>query len=245
MTTLPTTIVAGDSSHISHHNVLHAWYNLATTKGDLIVVTGAQAYARLAAGADGTVLEADSTQTAGVKWGAAKIAATVGTTKGDLIGFTGSATPVRFGVGTDGSLLVADSGQASGLRYALPQGANLAALGESTTSVAYVDLATPGPAVTVTVGASGKALVIVSVVNIGVVAEAGYASYAVSGATTVAAADTGASYAQVVSGANIGGSRATVATGLTAGLNTFTMKYRSSGGAVVYFTHRTIMVIPL
>lgn len=127
MTTLPTTIVAGDSSHISHHQSLHAWYNLATTKGDLIVVTGAQAYARLAAGADGTVLEADSTQTAGVKWGAAKIAATIGTAKGDLIGFTASGTPVRIPIGTDAFVLTADSAQALGLKWAaVPAGVPLA-----------------------------------------------------------------------------------------------------------------------
>jgi hypothetical protein len=39
-----------------------------TTKGDTFVATAASTVTRLAAGADGTVLTADSTQTKGVKW---------------------------------------------------------------------------------------------------------------------------------------------------------------------------------
>lgn len=39
-----------------------------TTKGDLLAGTGSSAIARVAAGTNGTVLSADSTQTAGVKW---------------------------------------------------------------------------------------------------------------------------------------------------------------------------------
>jgi hypothetical protein len=50
---------------------------MATTidaKGDLIVGTANDAYARVAVGADGLALLADSTQTAGVKWGAVSTA---------------------------------------------------------------------------------------------------------------------------------------------------------------------------
>jgi hypothetical protein len=42
--------------------------NTVTTKGDLIASTGASAVTRVAAGTNGTLLTADSTQTAGVKW---------------------------------------------------------------------------------------------------------------------------------------------------------------------------------
>ncbi len=41
------------------------------TKGDLAVATGADAASKLAVGSNGQVLTADSTQTTGVKWGAA------------------------------------------------------------------------------------------------------------------------------------------------------------------------------
>lgn len=42
---------------------------LVDAKGDLLVGTAADTVARLAVGSDGTVLIADSTQTAGVRWG--------------------------------------------------------------------------------------------------------------------------------------------------------------------------------
>lgn len=43
---------------------------VVTTKGDLLVATGSQALARQAAGANDTVLVADSAQTNGIKWAA-------------------------------------------------------------------------------------------------------------------------------------------------------------------------------
>ena len=72
-----------------------------TTKGDLIV-HGAST-TRMAVGADGTILTADSTQTLGVKWGTAL--SNPMTTAGDLIvgGTAGAAT--RLAVGTAGQRL--------------------------------------------------------------------------------------------------------------------------------------------
>lgn len=47
--------------------------SLVTTKGDMLAATGSATLARLPAGSNGQVLIADSTQTAGLKWGLATI----------------------------------------------------------------------------------------------------------------------------------------------------------------------------
>lgn len=52
-------------------DILAAFINLATTKGDMAVATAAGTWARLAAGADGQVLTADSAQSTGLKYAAA------------------------------------------------------------------------------------------------------------------------------------------------------------------------------
>jgi hypothetical protein len=101
---------------------------------------------------------------------------------------------------------------------------------ETSTSTSYTDLATPGPAVTLNTGT--KALVIIqSRMYVAAGSTDVFASYAVSGATTIAAGNSRA-IALGASGVNlpaIGVSAASLLTGLTAGSNTFTMKYRVSG----------------
>ena len=74
----------------------------------------------------------------------------------------------------------------------------------------------------------------------------GYASFAVTGATTQAASDERAVYTQntnssSTTGGTMQASTTTVVTNLTAGSNTFTLQYK--GGAS--FSNRTITVIPL
>jgi hypothetical protein len=58
-------------------------------------------------------------------------------------------------------------------------------------------------------------------------------TFAVSGATTLAAADANAIYLGT-SGTNLTGHRGIVYTGLTAGTNTFTLNYRTTGGTATY-----------
>lgn len=114
--------------------------------------------------------------------------------------------------------------------------------GQSTTSTTYVDLATAGPAVTVTTGT--KALVILSAELFNNTAGSNTSmSFAISGASTVAASDNN----RILLGVNgqyLDCSFAMVVTGLTAGSNTFTAKYKTTTGTAT-FSARKIIVIDL
>lgn len=115
---------------------------------------------------------------------------------------------------------------------------------ESTGGTGYGDVATPGPAVTVNTGT--KAIVMVSsIVQNSTASQNSYASYAVSGASTIAASD---DRAVIITAAAINqtlrASAVYMETALTAGSNTFTMKYRVTGGTGS-FQNRRIVVIPL
>lgn len=116
---------------------------------------------------------------------------------------------------------------------------------ETTTSTTFVNtLTTPGPAVTCTTGT--KAIVFVTAIcRCGTAAISSHASYAVSGATTIAADDQWGCY--FMGGSANSSSRISAASMLvlTAGSNTFTMNYKSGGAATAGFDARTIIVIPL
>jgi hypothetical protein len=165
------------------------------------------------------------------------------TTTGDIIYSSSGSTPARLGIGTDGQVLEVSGGLPTWTTPASTSPASASAnvsTSESTTSTSYTDLTTAGPAVTITTGT--KALVIVSArleVNTGA---SSYASYAVSGATTIAASDNVAVEAGTIT---TGMSRASRLTTLTAGSNTFTMKYRTSPTRTGTFESREIIVIDL
>jgi hypothetical protein len=116
---------------------------------------------------------------------------------------------------------------------------------ESTTSASFTDLTTPGPAVTVPVGGSGKVLLIMQAeMQSGTNNTYAMMAYAVSGATTVAAVEI----------ARLRGNSAineqtvmasAVVTGLTPGNNTFTAKYGAPLGGTQTFANRRILAIPL
>ena len=115
---------------------------------------------------------------------------------------------------------------------------------ETTTSASYVGLTT-ALAVTVTTGT--KALVIVSAeFRNSSAANAGYMSYAVSGATTIAASDQRCihSYLGTTVNYQTRQSAASLLTGLTAGSNTFTTQYKTDAGTGNWL-QRDITVINL
>lgn len=91
--------------------------SLIDAKGDLIAGSAADTAARVAVGANGTVLEADSTQATGVKWGDDPIRKSLADAKGDIFAATAADTPARVAVGTDGKVLAADSGASAGVAW--------------------------------------------------------------------------------------------------------------------------------
>lgn len=118
---------------------------------------------------------------------------------------------------------------------------------QTTTSITFADLATVGPAVTVTIGANGIALVnIFGHLQLGTASgESAFIGVAVSGASTVAAADDRALRYQPWTAAAFGQYGASfLFTGLTPGSTTFTLKYRVSSNTGT-FLNRRISVIPL
>lgn len=119
-------------------------------------------------------------------------------------------------------------------------GANVAT-SQSTASTTYVDLATAGPAVTLTTGST--VLIWLSSVNVKATGgNSSFIGFAVSGATTIAAADGNAGQTSHAAGLAVSNNRCFTLTGLTPGSNTFTMKYRVDGGAAVSFFNRSIIV---
>jgi hypothetical protein len=107
-----------------------------------------------------------------------------------------------------------------------------------------------GTNISVTATTGTRAMVIVTGQIAPAEEQAGFMSFAVSGATTQAASD---ERAHIFGGESVGNntlkafaqaSTTTVITNLTAGSNTFTTQYKSSSGTAT-FTDRSITVIPL
>jgi hypothetical protein len=175
------------------------------------------------------------------------------TTTGDTYYASAAGTPARLGIGTSGQVLTVAAGVPS---WATPtSGFNTgygyyAFVGDTTTSTSYTAL-TNGVATTVTTGT--KALVTVT----GSVYQAGntnplhaYIGFAVSGATTIAAADEYATTTYIAAtSANSAHffrySGTFLITNLTAGSNTFTQQYKVGSSENGGFFNRSISVINL
>lgn len=115
---------------------------------------------------------------------------------------------------------------------------------ESTTSTSYTDLATPGPTFSVTTGTAALVAISSSITN-DTTNSASFVSYAISGATTVAADDQWGLELDGVTANNTNRFGFIHRhTGLTAGVNTFTMKYKA-GSNTATFANRKLLVIPL
>lgn len=119
------------------------------------------------------------------------------------------------------------------------------ATSQTTTSTSFVDLATV-QSVTVTVGANGILLVAVAGwMSLDVGGNQGLISYAISGASTVAASDAESIWYQAYSGgAQHQCANVFLVSGLTPGSTTVTMKFRVTGGTGT-FKNRALSVVPL
>jgi hypothetical protein len=126
----------------------------------------------------------------------------------------------------------------------VPSSASVAT-SQTTTSTSYTNLATVGPAVTVTTGtkaiAFGQAYMENNTTNV-----ASAFSIAVSGATTLAASDVGCARS-VVTGSTQSNhwGFAHMFDTLNAGSNTFTMQYKVTAASTGTFANRELIVIPL
>lgn len=115
---------------------------------------------------------------------------------------------------------------------------------QSTASTSYVDLTTAGPTVTCTTGTTSMVFVTARLEN-ATSAQGALASYEVSGASSVAASDARAiKYEASGASANSRVSIVQFEGSLGAGSNTFTMKYRATGGTG-FWQDRVITVIAL
>lgn len=115
---------------------------------------------------------------------------------------------------------------------------------QSTASTSYVDLATPGPSVTVTTGTRAMVFIQAQMENT-VDTSQTFSSFAVSGASTIAASDANAILMDGVAANNaLRFGAMTFLSTLTAGSNTFTMKYRV-GANPGSFERRHIAVVPM
>ncbi len=166
----------------------------------------------------------------------------------DTLTVSGASTLTGGTILPAGDIGTADLAAASVTADKLSTGAKVGGAGanESTASTSYVDLATVTDAVTVTIGANGLALVILTAFasntngnNTQIMGFAG------SGANIIATDDFQSLQMGAISGiGNFQNSWSRLLTGLSPGATTFKAKYKTTGGTAS-FQDRYITVIPL
>ena len=112
------------------------------------------------------------------------------------------------------------------------------ATSETTASTSYADLATVGPTLSILTGTSVSVSLYANMANTNAAADV-VMTVAITGATTVAAADTNAIYLCTQGagkGGRIGGTF--TITGLTAGTQNITAKYKTNGGTATFSDRR-------
>ncbi|MFT2016286.1 hypothetical protein ACMA1D_10650 [Streptomyces sp. 796.1] len=113
---------------------------------------------------------------------------------------------------------------------------------QTTTSLAYTDLATVGPSVTLTTGTRALVFLNSGTSNTSANVQNSF-SYAVSGATTIAASDTWRGLVDgVAAGAAPKFGTVHFVTNLTPGANTFTMKYKTGFGTATFYGRNIIVM---
>jgi hypothetical protein len=173
------------------------------------------------------------------------------TAKGALLSATAASTPGVLAVGTDGQILTAASGQSTGLQWATPASASptsaqsFVTTKQTTSSTSYTGLST-AQAVTLTTGT--KVMVCLTVKMEPNSPNSNLMSYAISGSTTKASADSKSAcftrWADPVASPELNTWSAVYFETVTAGSNTFTLQFRVSGGTG-YFLDRQLLVIDL
>ena len=112
---------------------------------------------------------------------------------------------------------------------------------EATATTTYVDLATAGPAVTVDTSANCLIFQSMEIANSGA-SDHSLGTFAVSGATTLAASDARALYIQGQSGKSDRIGITNGFTTLTAGSNIFTSKYRAAASTATFARRRLVVM---
>ena len=162
------------------------------------------------------------------------------------IGPTGAtgAQGIQGATGVTGPTGPTGSTGPTGPGLSASQVGNTVSTAQATTSTTYVDLTTVGPTLTLTTGTSVIISISCNMNDTTNTAELGFMSFAVSGATTLAALDANAISAGhlSISGESGSFSRTFTLTGLTAGSNTFTAKYRSSNSNSITFKNRDMVI---